>query len=400
MMPFNDFWSLQTAIFTVIFLAVVFVSAQKKTIAGPMSKETSNELRGLAILGILFAHLTYGKFYGTEFLFPLGIWSGPAVNLFFFLSGYGLAASLIYHPKPIREFYLKRVLKIYLPLWIFLTAILLMDAFILGRSYPSREIMFAFFGYYPEANFFDSINSPLWFLTPMLFYYLVFPLIFRAKHPRISVAAIFAASLLAFWPYWPVSEQVLRFYQAHWLAFPLGVLFAALIVSSREVCAVCLRNGRCLTYKWLLSAWSRNKNACAKPLAAAIDWLQSLPSAWRWAAMSALAVLAWQTAYHSGVGKGLWLEQSYALFTMACLVLLFAFKKYKLRFLETVGAYSFEIYLWHWPLIGRYDLLYAYLPPWLATALYLPLLLLIAYFFNRLASAIEKKIFRKEKIPA
>jgi len=362
-----------------------------------MSKETSNELRGLAILGILFAHLTYGKFYGTEFLFPLGIWSGPAVNLFFFLSGYGLAASAIYHPKSIKEFFKKRVIKIYLPLWIFLAVILLADNFILNRHYPWQEMLFSFIGYYPEANFFTSINSPLWFLTPLLFYYLVFPFIFRPKHPRLSVLAVFIISYAAFWPHWPVSPQILEFYQSHWLAFPLGALFAALIVSPQAICAKCLRNGTCLTYKWVLSAWTMTQDSCFRPLAAAINRFRNMAAPWRWLLLVILAALAWQTAYHSGVGKGLWLEQSYALFTMFCLVLFFALKKTKFKFLELVGVYSFEIYLWHWPLIGRYDLLYQYLPPWLATVLYLPLLLLIAYIFNQLARLIENKFISNKK---
>lgn len=359
-----------------------------------MSKETSNELRGLAILAIIFAHLAYGKFFGTDFLFSLGIWAGPAVNLFFFLSGYGLTASAIYHPKKITDFYRKRLLKIYLPLWIFLAVILIADTLLLSRQYPAQEMLSAFFGYFPEANLFTSINSPLWFLTPLLFYYLVFPVIFRSRHPRFSVVAVFATSLLAFWPYWPVTEQILKFYQSHVLAFPLGALTATLIVSPQAVCLFCARNGQCRTYRWFLSALIAGVKSRQKPLAVAVNKLRNISLIWRLLILAVLAGLAWQTAYHSGVGKGLWLEQAYALFTMACVVIFFIFKKTKSGFLELIGLYSFEIYLWHWPLISRYDLLYRFLPPWLATALYLPLLLLVAYAFHQLASLIERKIRR------
>lgn len=395
-MDLNNYYGLQTLIFTALFLAAVFVSTKKKQDNLAMSKETSNELRGLAILGILFAHLTYGKFYGTEFLFPLGIWAGVAVNLFFFLSGYGLAASAIYHPKSIAEYFKKRILKIYLPLWIFLIIILLADAFILNRHYPLWEILYSFFGFFPDANLFASINSPLWFLTPLLFYYLVFPFIFRAKHPRRSVFAIFIVSFIAaFWISWPVSEQIWKFYQSHWLAFPLGVFLAGLIVSPQSVCSICLRNNKCFSYKWILSAGVKGVDTCLKPLAAIINKLQNLSVFWRLIILIILAWLSWETAYHSGVGKGLVLEQGYALFTMFCLLLFFEFKKTKFRFLELVGIYSFEIYLWHWPLIGRYDLLYQYLPLWLATALYIPLLLLIAYIANQSAQFIIKRMSGK-----
>jgi len=378
----NDYWGWQTLIFSAIFLAAVFISVGRQADNRAMSKETSNELRGLAILGIIFTHLTYGKFYGTEFLFPLGIWGGIAVNLFFFLSGYGLAASAIYHPKTIFDFYRKRVAKIYLPLWIFLFLILSADAYVLNCHYPLAEIIAAWLGFFPRADFFASINSPLWFLTPLLFYYLVFPFIFKPKHPRLSVLAVLAVSLAAFWPGWPVSEQILKYYQTHWLAFPLGVLLAVLVVSPPAVCAVCLRKGRCLTYRWLSLIWTGSGGMQLKPLAGAIKRLQSLPGIWRWTVLALLAGLAWQTAYHSGVGRGWLIEQTYALATMGCLILFFELKKTKFRLLETVGIYSFEIYLWHWPLLGRYGFLYDYLPPWLATVLYLPLMLGLAYLFN------------------
>lgn len=351
----NNYWGLQTVVFAVIFTAVVFVSTQKKTDAAAISKETSNELRGLAILGILFAHLAYGRFSGTEFLFPLAIWAGPAVNLFFFLSGYGLAASAIAHGRTLKDFYQKRLVKIYLPLWIFLIIILIADALILNRQYPWQETLSAFFGFFPEADLFSSINSPLWFLTPLLFYYLVFPIIFRARHRVISVLAVFAVSALAFFPFWPVSEQILKFYQLHWLAFPAGVLTAALIIPQ-------------------------------------LKKIRPLPSFWRYVLLIMFAGLAWQTAYHSGVGRGVWLEQGYALVTMLCVVMFFEIKKTKFNFLEIVGICSFEIYLWHWPLVSRYGIFYNFLPPWLATALYLPLLLLVAYVFHQSARLLENRI--------
>jgi peptidoglycan/LPS O-acetylase OafA/YrhL len=53
-------------------------------------------------------------------------------------------------------------------------------------------------------------------------------------------------------------------------------------------------------------------------------------------------------------------------------------------FLIWLGIYSFEIYLLHWPLLSRYNFLFKFLPAGLATFLYLPILLGLAYLMNKL----------------
>ncbi len=398
------YWPAQTLIFSIIFLAMLSASVRRKNSAGPMPKETSNELRGLAILGVIFTHVTYGLYWGTDFLFPFGIWGGVAVNLFFFLSGYGLAASAIYHPKPIVEFYKKRVVKIFLPLWIFLTAILSADALILHKYYPSFEIAQSFFGYFPIADLFKNINSPLWFITPLIGFYVIFPLVFRPKHPFLSLAPLFLFGALAYFPGLPVSYQISQYYKVHAWAFPLGALFASLLVSPAALCAGCDRLKKCFLHKNFLSGFLPLADGeVLRPAARAIVWLKNLPEIWRWLFMAVLAFLAGYTAYYSGVGKGVRLETAYALFTMFCVLFLFIIRRSKFRLLEIIGVYSFEIYLWHFPLMSRYDIFYRYLPPWLATLIYIPLLIVIGYLFGRLTAFAERglasKLFGKNKIP-
>lgn len=396
---FNSYWATQTSLFAVFFILAVLLSYRRKNDSGALPKETSNELRGLAILGVIFTHLTYGLFWGSDFLFPFGIWGGVAVNLFFFLSGYGLAASAIYHPKPIVEFYQKRVVKIFLPLWLVLIALLLGDALILQRFYPFSEIVQAFLGYFPIANLFTNINSPLWFITPLIGYYVIFPLVFRPRHPFLSLLPIFAFSALAFYPGLPVSYQISQYYQVHAWAFPLGALLAVLLVSPQTLCLSCPRLEKCFLFKHFLAGLagnqSENPSKRLKPLARLVLCLKNLPPLVRWLLVAVLAYLAGYTAYYSGVGKGVFWESAYALFTMFCLLFLFMVKRGKFRLLEWVGVYSFEIYLWHWPLMSRYDIFYRFLPPWLATLLYLPLLLAVAWAFKRLTDRAEKISFKK-----
>lgn len=387
----NNYWAAQTAIFLIVFIVAVFVSARQKNDPGVMPKETSNELRGLAILGVLFAHLTYGKFFGTEFLFPLGIWGGIAVNLFLFLSGYGLAASAISHPKTLWQFYQKRLTKIIVPLWLSLALWLILDAVILQRFYPLTEVIQSFFGFFPVAEMWQSINSPLWFLTPLLAFYLIWPILFRPKHPILSSLAVLGLSFAVLWPGWPVSEQVLSFYQTHFLALPLGAIFAVAMVSPQAVCKKCVRQQKCLAF-WLVGRFksAASKIGREKFLAQILAGLKSWPTLLRLLFIVLLAAAAGYTAYYSGVGQGIWPEQLIALLTMACLILLFIVKKSKFALLEIFGVYSFEIYLLHWPLISRYDVVYRVLPPYLGTIAYLPILFAAAWLLNQLI----KKVVR------
>lgn len=394
----NNYWVAQTATFLIILVVAVFMSAGKKQASSPLPKETSNELRGLAILGVLFAHLTYGKFYGTEFLFPVGIWGGIAVDLFFLLSGYGLAASAIYHAKTPLDFYKKRLLKIFISLWLSLLIVFVLDALLLNRFYPFSEIMAAFFGFFPVADLWQSVNSPLWFLTPLLFYYFLFPFIFRLKHPFVSILLMFLTSILAFWPGWPVSEQIAKFYQLHCLAFPSGFLLASLLVSPQEVCPLCGRRQKC--WFWLaakkIKGWL-GKEPKQKRLAGILARIKGWSAYWRFSLMVVLFFLACYFGYFSSVGRGIWMEQSVSLLVMVCVLLIFIIKKTKFRLLEYFGIYSMEIYLLHWPLVSRYDIFFKFLPPAWATIAYLATVMLLAVLFNRLVNFKFKKTLLEPK---
>lgn len=383
----NNYWAAQTATFIIILVIAVFVSITRKNSNDLLPKETSNELRGLAILGVIFAHLTYGRFYDTQFLFPIGIWGGIAVDLFFLLSGYGLAASAIYHPKKIFEFYRKRLPKIYWPLWLSLAIFLIGDALILGIFYPTSEIISAVVGYFPRADLWQSINSPLWFLTLLLFYYVVFPLVFRSKHPLISTVAMFAVSCLVFLPGLPLSVQISKYYQLHFLAFPFGVLLATLIVSPAAVCKFCGRQDKCWVWRVAkqFKTWLK-KTEKQKPLVVFFGWINNLALVWRIVLIVILMMVAAYFAYHSGVGRGWRAEQSLSLLVMFCLLAVFMIKKTKFRLLELIGVYSFEIYLLHWPLLGHYSFFYQFLPPAWGTVVYLILVVLLAIAFNYLTN--------------
>ena len=76
--------------------------------------------------------------------------------------------------------------------------------------------------------------------------------------------------------------------------------------------------------------------------------------------------------------------------TSLLFIALFIIKRFDIKTLYWFGFYSYEIYLFHWPLMYRYDFLYKYLPAWLALALYLVIFIGLGWVFKYVIDAKNK----------
>lgn len=108
----------QTAIVQIFLLLALVVSARRTKDSSFFSADTTTELRGLAILMVVFSHIGYFLVNDHQFLVPLSNYAGVSVNLFLILSGYGLVAAALHQPLLIGAFYLKRFVHVYLPVLI------------------------------------------------------------------------------------------------------------------------------------------------------------------------------------------------------------------------------------------------------------------------------------------
>ena len=213
-----------TIIFECILFAVLLLSARVKKFDHFFPISQSHELKGFAILLIVFSHIGYFLVTDHRFLFPLSIMAGVGVDLFLFLSGLGLTASALKKKLPIHHFYFKNLLKLFTPFWIALTAFLLLDFFTLQIGYPKLFIQRAFIGFFPSADLYRDLDSPLWYFTLILFYYLIFPIAFYKKQPWISAIAIYGASYFILRQNLALLSWVSPFYRLHIVAFPLGII--------------------------------------------------------------------------------------------------------------------------------------------------------------------------------
>lgn len=348
----------QTFLVGIVLAFLLLFSARKKQSSEFFPVQTTQELKGFAILAILFGHIAYAFLQHQTFLFPLSVFAGMGVDLFLFLSGFGLALSAIRKPLTLKEFYKKRLSKIFFSLWIIFVIFLTLDFFVLERVYPLKEIILNSLGIFERADLWHNINSPLWYITLILFYYLLFPLVFREKHRLLSGFILFILTLLVLKLSLPIHPDVQDLYHRHTLLFPLGVAATA-----------------------FLPYFPRLEKFKQKKLLTQIF------------ALFALLFLVY-FGIHSGVGKGILKEQVGSLLLVSLTLIIFVCKLVEFRFLTFLGRYSFEIYLLHWPLLSRYDLFFKYLPMGVATlfslAFFLAIGIILSWILNKLPVSREK----------
>jgi peptidoglycan/LPS O-acetylase OafA/YrhL len=251
-----------------------------------------------------------------------------------------------------------------IPFWIVSGAFLLTDFFVLGITYPWRTIVAAVFGIFTTADIYRDLNSPLWYFTLILFYYLLFPLLFSKKRPWATALALLAlsGSILYIKPVF--LSGVIGLYLVHWIAFPLGILAAWLRTDARVVGSSFIRVVQNTLTVWYV----------------------------RYSIVVLLLYLIAYTAIHSGIGSTGLTQQTTSLTTMTAFLLLFAIKKIEFRSFYLFGFYSYELYLLHWPIMYRYDLLYTNVPSWLATVLYLALFIALAWVVRLLSGWVSKRV--------
>lgn len=359
-----------TYIFIAIFSMAILFSLRSKKNHDFFPIETTNELKGLAILLVIFGHIGYFLVDDHSFLFPLSTIAGVGVDIFLFLSGYGLVVSALKKTLTIFQFYKTRLIKLLIPLWITLGTFFLLDFFVLNKVYTGGYILSSFLGFFTSADLYNDINSPLWYFTLILFYYLIFPLVFIKKYPYFSAIIIYILTyiIIALNPIW--LSKVKFFHEIHLLAFPAGVLVASLLFYSQNF----IKNIN-------LSNFLKNKKL--------IEIIKKIVYC---LSISVLLFVIVYTVYNSGIGKGVWIEQLMSLTTTLAFVVLFLIKKLRIELLYLFGLYSYEIYLLHWPILYRYDFIFKFLPPWLSMIVYLGFFIGLGWLLQKITKLIYSKV--------
>lgn len=358
----------QTIIVMVPAIIILLLTFRAKPKSEIFSKLDTDNLKGFAIIAIVLSHIGYFLDDNDRFLYPFSVFAGVGVNLFLILSGYGLTMSMLQKRLSIGQFYRHRLFKIYLPLWIVLITLFLVFTIFQGSHLEFGQMLKNLLGFFPQADIYLNINSPLWYITPVIFYYLLFPILFYKKFPIISAGLLFIISFYLVKLNLPISEPVLKLYKLHILAFPAGIVLAYLITKIRNIK---LKN------KGIISNFNSSKLIHTRIFILIL-----------------LSGLLGYLAIESEVGETIEAEQSYSLISVFIILMIGLIMPFRVLLLEKFGKLSFEIYLIHWPLIYNFNLFYRYFPASVATILSIIEIYVLAVYLNKLTAKINN-IFRR-----
>ena len=365
----DDIYQTNLIVIAVLIAVVLFTFRRSKhTDLFPVS--VTQELKGLGILTVVFAHFAYMLVTNADFLFPLSIIAGVGVDLFLFMSGYGLTVGMLKKPLPILEFYKRRVIKIFIPFWVAIILIFAANAIFLDIHYTVPYMIQSLLGWFPTAEGFDDVNSPFWYITWMMMFYVLFPLVFRTKRPWLS-AIILAVIATLIGVYNPLNMGDNWLHRLHTVAFSLGIVFAWVLFETKDK-----------ENKFVAHLKEFRNKAKIMPyviialMLGVVVYMSLHTTANHWPTLTAI------------LGKGYFVDQLTSIILMFAFIVIFSLKKFDNKFLSIYGLYSFEVYLIHWPLIGRYDIFFDYLPSWAAVIAWLVTFIVVSWLLQKITTPI------------
>ena len=368
-----SFTTLQLSTFVVIAFAilVLFTTLKQSTHSDVFPVSVTNELKGLGILTVVFAHFAYMKVTNAEFLFPLSIIAGVGVDLFLFMSGFGLTVGMLKRPMKTVDFYKKRVIKIFIPFWIALIIMFIADALFMDKTYSVGYIIKSMLGFFPTADGFGDVNSPFWYITWMIMFYLLYPLVFFKDKPWLSAIILAViATIIGTFNIFDLGSNWLH--RLHTVAFSMGIILA-----------------------WLLQVKEGEKNRFIEYIKDFRDNSKDM----KYIVIAIMFVIVFYVSQRTGagswpaltsiLGQGFFVEQLMSIVIMLAFTIIFILKKIDSKFLTMYGVYSYEVYLIHWPLMAKYDIFFVYLPAWAAVIAWLVAFILVSMLLQRLVTPVS-----------
>jgi len=338
----------------VSLLTVKRVDVEKRFI--PLSKQATDQLKGVAIIFLLLGHLSLRCIEGEQITENAGAW---AVVIFLVLSGatfvkaYGLS-NLGW------RFIFNRIRRLVFPLWITLALVYVLDYLLLEKTYPWLDIFTHFAGV--------STNAPPlhteWFVTYVLFLYSAYYLVSKLRATPmlkfiVLLCVVYSASYII------VRNKyfdVLQIWLAYTLVFPLGVIIGV------------YRKGIFSFFDSWLQSHKVSFIISLVILFVGYDYLTY---------MSINLTLPIKVVFNA-------LKNISLIMSVLMLSCIFDVIRFELRFLLLLGKYSYEIFLLHYPFMVSYNFLLSKQPLSLYFIAYLVLLVFMSIALQKITNVLNR----------
>ena len=347
------FPSINNLIIYIILLIIAIYSGYKNN-SFFMDKSQTGQLKGIAILLVLTSHL-WGHVFQYRAFPMVGDYS---VTLFLMLSGFGLTRSLANRPLLLGDFISHRLKRVLLPYWLVTIIILILDYFLLQRTYSPQNIALTLAGINLNPVL-RQLDYARWFITLLLIYYVLFFIAnrFFKNLPAICLLFFFGVILLLFKHYGIFSLG--KYNQI--IAFPIGCFMSYFHDNLSKL----FNNTNKISFA--LFSISLTMIAIKVPLLLISDKATYLYSITELCVYNVNGLLF--------------------CFLMILAISALGIYNYISNFLLFCGTISYEIYLIHGPLLIKYNIFFNLMPTYLIAMsflIYLFFILLLSYWFYKM----------------
>lgn len=345
--------NIDNCIIAVIMLILVILLLKKcNTTFFDVSQ--SNQAKGIAILLIIVGHL----WVHVSSQKPALVFSAEGVSLFLILSGYGLTMSHLVSPYSLKQFLSKRINRVYYPYWIATVFIIGLDYLLLNRNYSSFDILLTTVGINLSQTT-KHLDYARWYITFILFWYIIFYLSTRLQSREHSMLFICAVALLLF----PLDYYIMHFGWYQICSFPAGCIIGYNYEAIRD---------RIQTHH-------------------VISIL---------AAVNGLIMVILCKLYLFGILKAflpylifLFIREGISiLFSLSVIMLVWCWGQANLtsRFLSFTGIISYELFLLHGPLLIKYNFFMSGENVIFPFFIYLTIIFMLSIVLNKVVKALQR----------
>ncbi len=202
----------------IVFIMIVLLFSKKyENEAGfKLDLRCTEELKGIAIILVIFGHLSADKIIHAKDLLYVG---SQGVTLFLLLSGFGLTKSYIKNGIDKKTVF-RRFKRILIPYSMVTTLWVIIDIFVYHKNYSIQTVIMAIAGF----DFNRKIDASMWYISFILLWYLFFFIIFLLPMKKIFkiIMLVFVAYLFRFHPVSKYTHEVSYQWGLNAISFPVG----------------------------------------------------------------------------------------------------------------------------------------------------------------------------------